>query len=77
MAAYHNASVKETPLALIKLKFCEKFGWTIHEFYEQPWKDICEFAIIMSEENKQEKLQSERAKSSIRAKSGHTRGRTR
>jgi len=29
--------------------YCKEFGWTIGEFYQQPKREIEQFAVIMSE----------------------------
>lgn len=29
--------------------FCKEFGWTIQEFYQQPKRELEQFAVILSE----------------------------
>ena len=38
---------KGVPIEFLRLKLCEKFGWTINELNAQPWNEIELFLSMM------------------------------
>jgi len=49
-------------------QFCKEFGWTINEFYDQPYVEIQALTAIMDEIGKHNKREEDKQ----RAKSRHS-----
>lgn len=51
-------------------QFCKEFGWTILEFYDQPFYDLRALSIVMEEVAQQQKREHDKAKAKSTSRGG-------
>lgn len=56
------------PIEYLRMKLCEKFGWTLQEVDSQPWEEMDLFLDMMQMETEFQKRDQRIAEQKIHAK---------